>query len=306
MGPLFSQNLICATPITWFASETGTSGRRLLILPTGHYEYLVMPFGLTNAPAVFQALVNDVLRDMLNKFVFVYLDDILIFSRNKEEHVHHVQAVLQRLLENSLFVKAEKCEFHASSVSFLGFIVGRGSLQMDPAKVSAVASWPTPSSRKQLQRVLGFANFYRRFIRGYSTVAAPLTALTSSKVTFQWSVAANEAFNTLKTRFTSAPILIMPDPERQFVLEVDASDVGVGAVLCSSGSGRRKTRSCIPALSSPRDSRRWREITTLATENSWLSSWRWRSGAIGWRGPSSLFWCGPTTRTWNIFDPPRD
>ncbi|KAI3364204.1 hypothetical protein L3Q82_010812 [Scortum barcoo] len=170
--------------------------------PTGHYEYLVMPFGLTNAPAVFQALVNDVLRDMLNKFVLVYLDDILIFSRNKEEHVHHVQAVLQRLLENSLFVKAEKCEFHASSVSFLGFIVGRGSLQMDPAKVSAVASWPTPSSRKQLQRFLGFANFYRRFIRVYSTVAAPLTALTSSKVTFQWSVAANEAFDALKTRFT--------------------------------------------------------------------------------------------------------
>ncbi|KAI3359497.1 hypothetical protein L3Q82_013906 [Scortum barcoo] len=179
-------------------------------------------------PAVFQALVNDVLRDMLNKFVFVYLDDILIFSRNKEEHVHHVQAVLQRLLENSLFVKAEKCEFHASSVYFLGFIVGRGSLQMDPAKVSAVASWPTPSSRKQLQRFLGFANFYRRFIRGYSTVAAPLTALTSSKVTFQWSVAANKAFNTLKTRFTSAPILIMPDPERQFVLEVDASGRGSG------------------------------------------------------------------------------
>ncbi|KAI3364364.1 hypothetical protein L3Q82_011161, partial [Scortum barcoo] len=100
--------------------------------------------------------------------------------------------VLQRLLENSLFVKAEKCEFHASSVSFLGFIVGPGSLQMDPAKVSAVASWPTPSSRKQLQRFLGFANFYR-FIRGYSTV--PLTALTSSKATFQWSVAANEAFD---------------------------------------------------------------------------------------------------------------
>ncbi|KAI3358945.1 hypothetical protein L3Q82_014740 [Scortum barcoo] len=179
--------------------------------PTGHYEYLVMPFGLTNAPSSVPGSGE---------------------TTNKEEHVHHVQAVLQRLLENSLFVKAEKCEFHASSVSFLGFIVGRGSLQMDPAKVSAVASWPTPSSRKQLQWFLGFANFYRRFIRGYSTVAAPLTALTSSKVTFSVvCLAANEAFNTLKTRFTSAPILIMPDPERQFVLEVDASDVGVGAVL---------------------------------------------------------------------------
>ncbi|KAI3366903.1 hypothetical protein L3Q82_009548, partial [Scortum barcoo] len=200
---------------------------------------------LTNAPAVFQSLVNDVLRDMLNKFVFVYLDDILIFSKNKEEHVHHVQAVLQRLLENSLFVKAEKCEFHASSVSFLGFIVGPGSLQMDPAKVSAVASWPTPSSCKQLQRFLGFANFYRRYIWGYSTVVAPLTVLTSSKVTFQWSVAANEAFGALKTRFTSAAILIMPDPERQFVLEVDASDMGVGAVLSQRSSEDQKLHPCV-------------------------------------------------------------
>ncbi|KAI3368651.1 hypothetical protein L3Q82_025653 [Scortum barcoo] len=129
-------------------------------------------------------------------------------------------------------------------LSFLGFIVGRGSLQMDPAKVSAVASWPTPSSRKQLQRFLGFANFYRRFIRGYSTVAAPLTALTSSKVTFQWSVAAKEAFDALKTRFTSAPILIMPDPERQFILEVDASDVGVGAVLSQRSLEDQKLHPC--------------------------------------------------------------
>ena len=168
---------------------------------------------------------------MLNKFVFVYLDDILIFSWSQDEHLHHVQRVLQRLLENSLFVKAEKCEFHVPSVSFLGYVIGRGTVQMDSAKVSAVTSWPTPDSRKQIQRFLGFANFYRRFIRGYSTVAAPLTALTSSKVSFRWSSAANEAFQSLKTRFTSAPILIMPDPERQFMVEVDASDVGVGAVL---------------------------------------------------------------------------
>lgn len=119
--------------------------------PTGHFEDLVMPFGLTNAPAVFQALINDVLCDMLNKFVFVYLDDILIFSQSLQDHILHVQAVLQRLLENSLFVKAEKCEFHASSVSFLGYIVGQNRLEMDPAKVSAIADWPVPENRKQLQ-----------------------------------------------------------------------------------------------------------------------------------------------------------
>lgn len=139
-------------PTILSASERVTSGRQCL---TPQLEYLIMPFGLTNAPAVFHALVNDVLRDMLNRFVFVYLDDIFIFSKTREEHVHHVQSVLHRLQENSLYVKAEKCEFHACTVSFLGYIVTKGNLQMDPAKVSAVTTWPVPENRKQLQRFLG-------------------------------------------------------------------------------------------------------------------------------------------------------
>ncbi|KAF7640683.1 hypothetical protein LDENG_00023110, partial [Lucifuga dentata] len=138
--------------------------------PLGHFEYLVMPIGLTNAPAVFQALVNDVLWDFLNRFVFVYLDDILIFSRTPDEHTHHVRLVLQRLLENKLFVKAEKCEFHVSSVKFLGYIIESGQVKADPDKIRAVAEWPKPESHKQLQHFLGFANFYRRFIRNYSRV----------------------------------------------------------------------------------------------------------------------------------------
>lgn len=212
--------------------------------PIGHYEYLVMPFGLTNAPAVFQALINDVLRDMLNKFVFVYLDDILIFSQNLQEHVHHVQTVLQRLLENSLFVKAEKCEFHRPSVSFLGHIISHKHIQMDPSKVAAVTNWPTPATRKELQRFLGFANFYRRFIRGYSTIAAPLTALTSSKLPFCWSELTESAFASLKSRFTTAPLLSIPDPNLQFVVEVDASEVGVGAVLSQRSSTDQKLHPC--------------------------------------------------------------
>ncbi len=222
----------------------GDEWKTVFNTPMGHYEYLVMPFGLTNAPVVFQALVNDLLRDMLNKHVFVYLDDILIFSRTKEDHIHHVQAVLQRLLENSLFVKAEKCEFHVPSVSFLGYIIGQGSIHMDPAKVSAVTAWPVPDSWKQLQRFLGFANFYHRFIRGYSTVAAPLTDLTSSKIPFSWSSATADAFQTLQNRFTSSPILRMPDPERQFMVEVDASDVGVGAVLSQRATDDQKLHPC--------------------------------------------------------------
>lgn len=122
-----------------------------------------MPFSLTNAPAVFSEIGDDILHDMLNRFIFVYPKDILIFSKNATGHIHHVQSILQRLLENSLFVKAEKCEFHASTVSFLGYIVSKGQIQMDPSKVTAVLDWPTLSNEKKLQCFLGFANFYRHF-----------------------------------------------------------------------------------------------------------------------------------------------
>jgi hypothetical protein len=208
--------------------------------PTGHYEYLVMPFGLTNAPAVFQALVNDLLQDMLNKFVFVYLDDITIFSRNLEEHVAHVRSVLRRLLDNSLYVKAEKCE----SPSWEGYIIVKDCLRMDPAKVSAVTAWPAPATRKQRQCFLGFANFYRRFIRGFGSIASPLSALTSPKIPSRWSDEAQDSFNPLKTRFTTAPILQIPEPERQFLVEVDPSGVGVGAVLSQHSSFDQKIHPC--------------------------------------------------------------
>uniref|UniRef100_A0A8C7ZML9 Gypsy retrotransposon integrase-like protein 1 n=1 Tax=Oryzias sinensis TaxID=183150 RepID=A0A8C7ZML9_9TELE len=212
--------------------------------PLGHFEYLVMPFGLTNAPAIFQHLVNDVLRDFLNRFVFVYLDDILIYSRDQAQHTHHVRQVLERLLENQLFVKAEKCEFHVPTMSFLGFIIEAGNIRPDPAKVSAVANWEPPESRKQLQRFLGFANFYRRFIRDYSSIAAPLTKLTSVNSPFIWTQEAQAAFDKLKALFTSAPILIQPDPLRQFIVEVDASDSGVGAVLSQRESETGKLKPC--------------------------------------------------------------
>ncbi|XP_072770759.1 DNA-binding protein RFX2 isoform X1 [Nerophis lumbriciformis] len=169
----------------------------------GHFEYLVMPFGLTDAPAGFQALINDVMRDMLDRFVVVYLDDILVFSPTPELHIQHVRLVLQRLLENCLYVKAEKCVFHSKSVPFLGFIVERGQLRADPAKIQAVVDWPTPTSRKHLQRFLGFSNFYRRFIRNFSRVAEPLTRLTSTKLPFLWTSETQSAFDKLKSSFTA-------------------------------------------------------------------------------------------------------
>ena len=197
----------------------------------GHFEYLVMPFGLTNAPAVFQNLVNDILRDMINNFAVVFLDDILVYSSSLEEHIIHVRSVLQRLLENRLFVKAEKCDFHSSSVEFLGHVIQQGSVRADPRKVKAVMDWVRPADRTQLRRFLGFANFYRKFIKDFSLVAAPLNALTSPSVPFLWSPEADEAFKRLKTLFTTAPVLAMPDSSRQFILEVDASETGIGAVL---------------------------------------------------------------------------
>uniref|UniRef100_A0A3B4GQD0 Gypsy retrotransposon integrase-like protein 1 n=1 Tax=Pundamilia nyererei TaxID=303518 RepID=A0A3B4GQD0_9CICH len=204
----------------------------------GHFEYLVMPFGLTNAPAVFQAMINDVLRDLINHCVFVYLDDILVFSRSPAEHVEHVRLVLQCLLENHLFVKAEKCEFHVPTVSFLGFMVEQGWLRADPAKVKAVVEWPEPKTRRELQKFLGFANFYRCFIRNFSRIALPLTNLTSPKLLFQWSLDAQRAFAQLKALFSSAPVLVQADLELPFFVEVDASDSGVGAVLSQQVPGK--------------------------------------------------------------------
>ncbi len=199
---------------------------------TGHYEYLVMPFGLANSPSVFQSFINDVFRDMLNRWVIVYIDDILIYSTTLKDHIKQVRAVLRRLIDHQLYAKAEKCEFHQESVSFLGYVISSGGVAMDDKKIHRVVNWLQPTTLKELQRFLGFANFYRRFIRNFSTVAAPLTSMTkrgNHRIT--WSPAAHQAFRTLKERFTTVPILHHPNPEQEFIVEVDASSTGIGAVL---------------------------------------------------------------------------
>ncbi|KAK3530045.1 hypothetical protein QTP86_010334 [Hemibagrus guttatus] len=142
----------------------------------GHYEYLVMPFGLTNGPAVFQSLINKVFQDILGKWVNVYINNILVYSTSLEEHVRHIRAILSRLQQNHLYVKPEKCEFHWTTITFLGYVISWQGVEMDLTKVHALTEWPNPTTVKELQRFLGFANFYRRFIRNYSSMAGPLTS----------------------------------------------------------------------------------------------------------------------------------
>lgn len=198
----------------------------------GHYEYTVMPFGLSNCPSVFQSFMNDVFRDMLDRWVIIYIDDILIYSNTMKEHVEHVRMVLQRMIQHRLYAKLEKCEFHQTQIAFLGYVISAEGITMDDTKVQAVQRWPLPQNLKELQRFLGFANFYRRFIRGFSSIAAPLTAMTKrNSHKLSWSSEARQAFSDLKTQFTTAPILRHPNPDLPFIVEVDASNTGVGAVL---------------------------------------------------------------------------
>lgn len=210
----------------------GDEWKTAFITPTGHYEYRVMPYGLFIAPAVLQGFMNEVLRPFLQRFVMVYIDQILIYSRNLEEHHRHVSDVLGALRSHQLFLNLSKCEFHRREIRFLGYMISAQGIQMDVEKVKAVKNWPVPGSIKELQRILGFANFYRRFIQGYSGITATLTTLLRGKArSLKCTKEAQEAFDELRQRFCLAPVLRHPDPRKPFVVEVDASSTGVGATL---------------------------------------------------------------------------
>ena len=197
----------------------------------GHFEYQVMPFGLMNAPGTFQAFVNDVLRDFLDDFVVVYLDDILIYSESPEEHEEHVKKVLSRLEAAKLSLKLEKCEFDKTKVDFLGYVISTDGISMDPSKVAAIQEWATPKSAFDIQVFLGLANFYRRFVKNYSKIATPLTALLKKNAKFIWSRAAQAAFEKLKYRLSTGPILRHFDPSKPCIMETDASDYALGGVV---------------------------------------------------------------------------
>ncbi|KAK3564218.1 hypothetical protein QTP86_011202 [Hemibagrus guttatus] len=210
----------------------GDEWKTAFITPTGHCEYLVMPYGLSNTPSVFQSFMNEIFRDMLHRFVVVYIDDILIYSPNLSDHVDHVKQVLHRLRHYHLYLKLERCEFHQSTTQFLGYVISPEGIQMDCAKVEAIKSWPQPDNVKDLQRFLGFANFYCCFISGYSDLTAPLTSpLRKKPKNLSWTSGTIKAFWKLKATFCMAPTLVHADPTRPFIVEMDASALGVGAVL---------------------------------------------------------------------------
>ncbi|KAJ1600992.1 hypothetical protein NDA14_005820 [Ustilago hordei] len=200
----------------------------------GLYEYLVMPFGLANALAHFQSFINDIFQDIIGIYVVVYLDDFLIFSDTEEAHVKHVTEVLTRLRSNRLFAKLSKCEFHAKTVEFLGYIIKPTGIEMDPEKVHTVKEWPMPESIHDIQRFLGFANFYRRFIAHFARIAKPLTSLVKpieQFKKFELPEEAQQAFHKLIQAFTSAGVLQHFDYHLPTRLETDASDFAIAGVL---------------------------------------------------------------------------
>ncbi|KAF8751837.1 hypothetical protein RHS01_08459 [Rhizoctonia solani] len=197
----------------------------------GLYESLVMTFGLTNAPAAFQHFMNELFKDLLDVCVIIYLDDILIYSKDDASHTQHVHEVLRRLLENQLFCKASKCTFHVTSVEYLGIIVSDKGFSLDKLKIQAVQEWPVPTKVKEVQSFLGFANFLRQFVANFSHMARPLHNLVRKDTPWKWDTREQEAFKGLKDAITNAPVLCHADPTKPYFLETDASGAALGSIL---------------------------------------------------------------------------
>ncbi|GJS11522.1 putative reverse transcriptase domain-containing protein [Tanacetum coccineum] len=197
----------------------------------GHYEFQVMPFGLTNAPAVFMDLMNRVCKPYLDKFVIVFIDDILIYSRNIEEHANHLRIILELLRKEKLYAKFSKCDFWIRIVQFLGHLIDSQGLHVDPAKIEAVKNWTSPTTPTEIRQFLGLAGYYRRFIKDFSKIAKSLTELTQKNKKYIWGEDQESAFQLLKQKLCEAPILALPEGNDDFVVYCDASHQGLGAVL---------------------------------------------------------------------------
>nr|GFA24879.1 putative reverse transcriptase domain, ribonuclease H-like domain, aspartic peptidase domain protein [Tanacetum cinerariifolium] len=197
----------------------------------GHYEFQVMPFGLTNAPAIFMDLMNRVCKPYLDKFVIVFIDDLLIYSKEEKEHEEPLKAILELLKKEELYAKFSKCEFWIPKVQFLGHVIDSQGIHVDPAKTESVNDWASPKSPTEIRQFLGLAGYYRRFIEGFSKIAKPMTKLTQKKVKFEWGDKQEAAFQLFKQKLCSVLILALPEGSEDFIVCCDASSKGLGDVL---------------------------------------------------------------------------
>lgn len=197
----------------------------------GHYEFVVLPFGLTNAPAAFMNLMNSIFHEFLDKFVLVFLDDILIYSKNKSDHDHHLRIVLDVLRKHQLYGKLSKCDFYVPQVQYLGHIISAEGVIIDPKKIEAIMSWPTPTNVSEVRSFMRLAGYYCCFVKDFSKIANPIISLQKKNQVCKWTEKCENAFVILKERLTSAPILIILDHFRNFMVCTDASLFSLGGAL---------------------------------------------------------------------------
>jgi hypothetical protein len=197
----------------------------------GLYEYNVMSFGLTNAPAYFITMMNKVFMEYLDKFIVVFIDDILIYSKDDKEHEEHLRLIMEKLREHKMYAKFSKCEFWLNKVGFLGHIVSAEGVAVDPSKVASVTEWESPKNAGDIRSFLGLAGYYRRFIENFSKIAKPMTELLKKDKKFEWTDTCETSFQELKKRLVSAPVLCLPDIQKDFQVYCDASRQGLGSVL---------------------------------------------------------------------------
>nr|GEZ62409.1 putative reverse transcriptase domain-containing protein [Tanacetum cinerariifolium] len=197
----------------------------------GHYEFQVMPFRLTNVPAVFMDLMNRVCKPYLDKFVIIFIDDILIYSKEEKEHKEHLKAILELLKKEELYAKFSKCEFWISKVQFLDYVIDSQGIHVDSTKIESIKDWASPKSPTEIRQFLGLVGYYQRFIEGFLKITKPMTKLTQKKVKFEWGDKQEAAFQLLKQKLCSAPILALPEGSEDFIVYYDASIKGLGVVL---------------------------------------------------------------------------
>jgi hypothetical protein len=201
----------------------------------GHYEFVVVSFGLTNAPVTFKCLMNNVLSKFLDIFVFFFIDDILIYSKNREKHEEHLKLMLQVLREHHLYAKFSKCDFFQKQVHYLSHVISEEGVTVGPEKIKSIMEWPIPKDVSDIRSSMGLARYYRRFIKRFSKIGCPTTALKKKGVKFTWTSECEERFQELKYLLTHAPILKIADPDDDFLMCTDACKEGLGGVLMLEG-----------------------------------------------------------------------